>query len=96
LSNLSSNYFDTITTSGVNTRMGAIVLVESSTFVNTKRAITSLDSDIDGKAAVNDVDLGGSTNDAPAGTLSVPYEYSVVGSASAKSSTANSGATLSF
>ncbi|KAH6845795.1 pectin lyase fold/virulence factor [Chaetomium sp. MPI-CAGE-AT-0009] len=91
-----NNYFDTIATSGVNTRMGAIVLVESSTFVNAKRAITSIDSDIEGKAAVNDVDLGGSTNDAPAGSLSVPYEYSVVGSASAKSSTANSGATLSF
>jgi pectate lyase len=30
-----SNYYDTITTSGVNTRMGAIVLVESTTFVNT-------------------------------------------------------------
>ncbi|KAH6628190.1 pectin lyase fold/virulence factor [Chaetomium tenue] len=91
-----NNYFDTITTSGVNTRMGAIVLVESSTFVNAKRAITSIDSDVDGKAAVKDVDLGGSTNDAPAGSLSVPYSYSVVGSANAKSSTANSGATLSF
>lgn len=92
----SSNYYDTITTSGVNTRMGAIVLVESSTFVNTKRAITSLDSDIDGKAAVKDVDLGGSTNDAPSGSLSVPYTYSVVGSANAKSATDSSGATLSF
>ncbi|KAK4151632.1 polysaccharide lyase [Chaetomidium leptoderma] len=91
-----NNYFDTITTSGVNTRMGAIVLVESSTFVNAKRAITSIDSDITGKAAVKDVNLGGSTNDAPSGSLSVPYAYSVVGSASAKSATSNSGATLSF
>ena len=92
----SSNYYDTVTTSGVNTRMDAIVLVESSTFVNTKKAITSIDSDITGKAAVKDVDLGGSTNDAPSGSLSVPYTYSVVGSANAKSATSSSGATLSF
>jgi pectate lyase len=45
---------------------------------------------------VKDVDLGGSTNDAPSGSLSVPYSYSVVGSANAKSANANSGATLSF
>jgi len=67
-----SNYYEKITTSGVNTRMGAVVLVESTTFVDAKRAITSIDSDIKGSAAVKDVDLGGSTNDAPQGSLSVP------------------------
>ncbi|KAK3299639.1 pectin lyase fold/virulence factor [Chaetomium fimeti] len=91
-----NNYYETISTSGVNTRMGAVVLVESSTFVDAKRAITSIDSDIEGTAAVNDVDLGGSTNDAPVGSLEVPYEYTLVGSASAKSSTESSGATLTF
>ncbi|KAL2187618.1 polysaccharide lyase family 1 protein [Thermothelomyces heterothallicus CBS 203.75] len=93
-----NNYFDTITTSGINTRMGAVVLVESSAFVNAKRAITSLDSDIDGSAAVVDVDLGGSTNDAPVANAapSIPYQYSVVGSANVRDATANSGATLAF
>ncbi len=76
--------------------MNAIVLVESSAFVNAKKAITSLDSKVTGKAAVKDVNLGGSTNDAPSGTLSVPYTYSVVGSANAKSASSSSGATLSF
>ncbi|KAK4121989.1 polysaccharide lyase family 1 protein [Parathielavia appendiculata] len=92
-----NNYFENIATSGVNTRMGAKVLVESSTFVNAKRAITSIDSDIDGSAAVRDVNLGGSTNDAPStSAFSVPYAYSVVGSANAKSATSSAGATLSF
>ncbi|KAK4245808.1 polysaccharide lyase [Corynascus novoguineensis] len=92
-----NNYYESIATSGVNTRMGAVVLVESSTFVNAKRAITSIDSDITGSAAVVDVNLGGSTNDAPkASAPSIPYQYAVVGSASAKSATAQSGATLSF
>lgn len=77
--------------------MGAIVLVESSTFVNAKRAITSLDSDITGSAEVRDVDLGGSTNDAPEGSFgSVPYEYEAVGAAGAEAATAGAGATLDF
>ncbi|KAK4102425.1 polysaccharide lyase family 1 protein [Parathielavia hyrcaniae] len=92
-----NNYYQNIPTSGINTRMGAKVLVESSTFVNANRAITSIDSDIDGSAAVNDVNLGGSTNDAPStSAFSLPYSYSLVGSGNAQSATSSSGATISF
>lgn len=80
-----NSYFLNVDTSGVNTRMGAKVLVESTTFENVKKAITSQDSDETGTAAVKDVNLGGSTNDAPSGSaFSVPYQYSLVGSGSAK------------
>lgn len=93
-----NSYYVDVTTSGINTRMGAQVLVESTTFENVKKAITSQDSDETGTAAVNDVDLGDSTNDAPTGSaFTLPYEYSLVGSANAQSAvTSSAGNTLSF
>ncbi|KAH8672484.1 pectin lyase fold/virulence factor [Ilyonectria robusta] len=93
-----NNYYADVETSGVNTRMGAEVLVESTQFENVKKAITSQDSDETGTAAVNDVDLGDSTNDAPTGSaFSVPYQYTLVGSASVKSAVDGAaGNTLSF
>jgi pectate lyase len=95
-----SSYYENIGASGVNTRMGAQVLVESTVFVNAKKAITSLDSDETGSAVANDVDLGGSTNDAPKGTLSgssLPYKYTLLGSSKVKASvTAGAGQKLSF
>ncbi|KAK7441279.1 hypothetical protein CaCOL14_006151 [Colletotrichum acutatum] len=93
-----NNYEENIETSGVNTRMGAQVLVESSVFSSVKKAITFLDSKTTGYATVSDVDLGGSTNDAPAGTFSKPdYSYSKLGSAKVKASVvASAGQTLSF
>lgn len=84
---------------GINTRMGAQMLIESTVFENSgTKAIETADSDEDGFAVVNDVDLGGSTNTAPKGTLaSVPYEYTLLGSASVKSAvTASAGQTLTF
>ncbi|KAL2161903.1 hypothetical protein VTH06DRAFT_7688 [Thermothelomyces fergusii] len=93
-----NNYFESITGSGINTRMGAVVLVESSAFVNAKNAITARDSAYAGSAYVVDVNLGGSTNDAPraGGPPYIPYRYSLVGSGNARSATSGSGATLSF
>lgn len=83
---------------GINTRMGAELLVESCAFSGVEKAIESADSDTVGYATVNDVDLGDGTNTADAGSLSsVPYEYSLLGSASVKSSvTSTAGQTLSF
>lgn len=84
---------------GINTRMGAQLLVESSVFEKaSSKVIYSADSDEVGYAVVNDVDLGGSSNTAGKGTLtSVSYEYTLLGSANVKSSvTASAGQTLSF
>lgn len=93
-----SSYFSSVST-GINTRMGAQLLVESSVFENSgSKAIYSADSDVVGYAVVSDVSLGGSANTAATGTLkSVPYSYSKLGSGSVKSSvTANAGQKLSF
>lgn len=93
-----SSYFSSVST-GINTREGAQLLVESSVFENSgTKAIYSADSDVVGYAVVSDVDLGGSANTAATGTLkSVPYSYSKLGSGSVKSSvTANAGQKLSF
>jgi pectate lyase len=63
---------------GVNTRMGAQVLVQSSAFVEcAAKAVETADSDEDGYAVLDDVDLGGSANTAPTGTLTadaLPYD----------------------
>lgn len=93
-----NNVEENISVSGVNTRMGAKVLVESSVFVNAKRPITSLDSKTKGTATVNDVDLGGAANDAPKGSFTNPgYSYSKVGSGKVKAAVVGTaGQTLKF
>jgi pectate lyase len=68
--------------------LGAHVLVESTAFDNAKRALISKDSKETGSISVNDVALGGSTNEAPKGSISkadIPYKYSLVGSSKVKS-----------
>ncbi|ENH65990.1 Pectate lyase plyB [Fusarium oxysporum f. sp. cubense race 1] len=81
---LVNNYWDGILLSGVNTRMGAQVLVQSSAFANSvERAIFFADSKETGYAVVEDVNLGGSVNSAPMGTLtsaSLPYKVTLLGS----------------
>ncbi|KAK6076135.1 pectate lyase [Seiridium cupressi] len=72
---------------GVNTRMGAQVFIQSSAFVDcATKAVESADSDDVGYAVLDDVDLGGSENSADEGTLSVssfPYDtIEALGSAS--------------
>ncbi|KAJ0161595.1 Pectate lyase B [Colletotrichum tanaceti] len=93
-----NNYVENVETSGVNTRMGAQVLVESAVFAAVHRAITSLDSKTTGYANVNDVVLGNSTNNAPEGTFTKPdYKYTLLGSAKVKAAvTAEAGQTLKF
>lgn len=85
---------------GINTRMGAELLVESCVFSGVDSAIESADSDTVGSATVDDVDLGSGTNSASAGSMSssdIPYEYSLLGSANVKSSvTSTAGQTLSI
>ncbi|KUI69830.1 putative pectate lyase A [Cytospora mali] len=92
-----NSYAENMST-GINTRMGAELLVESSVFSGVEKAIESADSDEVGYATVNDVDLGDGTNTVEASTLtSVPYEYSLLGSANVKSSvTSTAGQTLSI
>lgn len=67
---------------GINTRMGAQALVESSVFKNVERAVLSIDSKEIGYAVTKDLILNGALSDAPKGTLNaVPYSYSLLGSA---------------
>ncbi|RDW90000.1 pectate lyase family protein [Aspergillus mulundensis] len=72
-----NNYWDSLIDTGVNCRMDAQVLIQSSAFYNCPdRAIFFADSDYTGYAVVQDVDLGGSSNSVPTGTLtpsSLPY-----------------------
>lgn len=95
-----NNYYEKIGTSGVNTRMGAQVLVESTAFESTTRAITTLDSKEDGFAVANDVSFGGSDNTAPKGTISaksLPYTAKLLGSSKVKAAVVGvAGQTLSF
>ncbi|GMF80675.1 unnamed protein product [Aspergillus oryzae] len=73
-----NNYWDSLLGTGVNCRMDAQVLIQSSAFSNCPdEAIFFADSDYTGYAVVDDVDLGGSTNSVPEGTLtasSLPYD----------------------
>ena len=95
-----SSYFNKITSSGIHTRMGAQLLVQSSVFEDSKKAIMSDDGSKAGYATVEDVSLGGSTNSAPKGTIaaaSVPYKYSLLGSGKVKTAVlASAGQTLRF
>ncbi|KAL4922561.1 pectin lyase fold/virulence factor [Aspergillus aurantiobrunneus] len=72
-----NNYWDSLIDTGVNCRMDAQVLIQSSAFANCPdEAIFFADSDYTGYAVVDDVDLGGSSNSVPEGTLtpdSLPY-----------------------
>ncbi|KAJ4266344.1 hypothetical protein NW762_004328 [Fusarium torreyae] len=82
-----NNFYEDISVTGVNSRMGAEVLVESTVFENAKKALTSKDSKKTGNISVNDVDLGGSTNDAPKGSITksdIPYQYTLLGASKVK------------
>ncbi|KAF1920178.1 pectate lyase-like protein [Ampelomyces quisqualis] len=87
---------------GVNTRMGAQALVESTVFENSgKKMVYSESSSAVGFATVIDTIFGGqSANTAQPGTLtasSFPYTYSLLGSANVKASvTEEAGQTLTF
>lgn len=80
---------------GINTRDGAQLLVESNTFVDSKKPLYSTDS---GYAVANGNDFGDGENTAAAGTLkSVPYSYSLLGSSKVKAAVVGTaGQTLTF
>lgn len=79
-----NSYYDSADT-GVNTRMGAEVLVESTVFEGVKYPVTSKDSDETGSAVTNDIVWGDGESSAPEGSLtSMPYEYTLLGSGKVK------------
>jgi pectate lyase len=94
-----NSYFKNVNT-GVNTREGAQVLVQSNVFSNVSKPILSADSDDVGYAVAIDNDLGGAANTAPVGTLtasSIPYSYSLLGSSKVVAAVVGvAGATLSL
>ncbi|TVY21244.1 putative pectate lyase A [Lachnellula arida] len=94
-----NSYFKNMST-GVDTRDGAEVLVQSNVFSEVNEPIAALYSDDTGYAVAIDNDLGGASNTAPAGNLtasSMPYSYSLLGSGSVVAAVVGTaGATLSF
>lgn len=71
-----NNYYENVS-DGINTRIGAQVLVESNTWVDSKKALYSTD---EGYAVERDNDFGGAKSEAEEGTLtSVDYEYDLLG-----------------
>lgn len=98
---LYNNYFNKLIASGVNSRMGAQVRVESSVWENShNKAIISEDSKEVGYVTVSDVSYGGSKNTAPAGSFGsskIPYSYSLYGRNNVKSRVVGTaGQTLKF
>jgi pectate lyase len=95
-----NNYYENVSVTGVNSRMGAQALVQSSAFKNSPIAITSRDSKEVGYVSVLDTNLGGGKNEAPAGNMnanSVPYSYSLLGSGSVAGTVPRqAGAILTF
>ncbi|KAL2818157.1 pectate lyase A [Aspergillus cavernicola] len=89
-----NNYYESVS-DGINTRMGAQLLVESNVWVDSKKALYSTD---DGYAVENDNDFGDATHDALEGTLtSVDYEYELLGSAAVEAAVVGTaGQTLTF
>ncbi|GAB1313721.1 hypothetical protein MFIFM68171_03931 [Madurella fahalii] len=72
-----NSYYENVV-NGINTRMGANILIESSVFEESGQAVFSENSTEVGYATVQDVTLGGSTSTAPAGNMttnSIPYPY---------------------
>lgn len=85
---LNSQYYDTMDT-GLNSRMGAQALLQSSVFENVgKKAIFTESSKEVGYVVTSDVVLTGeSANTAPLGTIKasdIPYSFSLLGSGSVK------------
>ncbi|KXX73246.1 Pectate lyase A, partial [Madurella mycetomatis] len=72
-----NSYYENVV-DGINTRMGAELLIESSVFEESGRAVFSENSTEIGYATIRDVMFGDSSSSAPAGNMtsnSVPYPY---------------------
>ncbi|TDZ39908.1 Pectate lyase plyB [Colletotrichum trifolii] len=96
-----NNFYNKVGSTGVNTRMGAQVRVESSVWENSsKKVILSADSKTTGSATVSDLSYGGGENTAPKGDFGsgkIPYKYTLYGKANVKSRVVGTaGQTLTF
>ncbi|KAL0065686.1 hypothetical protein AAF712_007327 [Marasmius tenuissimus] len=91
---LYNNYFESCE-DGINTRVGAQLLVENNVWTSPKKPLYSTDG---GFAVARGNDFGGGSNTAPAGNFNTaPYQYSLLAVGSVKSSvTSNAGQTLTF
>ncbi|KAL4782191.1 pectate lyase A [Aspergillus varians] len=91
---LYNNYYENVS-DGINTRIGAQVLVESNVWVDGKKALYSTDS---GYAVERDNDFGGASSTAEEGTLtSVDYEYELLGPDAVEAAVVGTaGQTLTF
>ncbi|CUA75264.1 putative pectate lyase A [Rhizoctonia solani] len=79
---------------GINTRLGAQLLVENNVWEGVKKPLYATDN---GFAVARGNDFGGASNSAPAGTFSkAPYDYTLLDAGKVKSSVSSAGATLSF
>jgi len=80
---------------GINTRVGAELLVENNVFVGMTKPLYSTS---EGFAVANGNDFGEGENTAPEGTLtSVPYTYDLLDTADVAASVqADAGATLTW
>ncbi|KAF1815892.1 pectin lyase-like protein [Eremomyces bilateralis CBS 781.70] len=88
-----NNLFEDVA-DGINTRLGAQLLVEGNAFVGAKKPLYSTDQ---GFAVEKNNDFGGGANTAPKGTLtSVPYEYKATAAGQVKAAVSGAGATLKF
>ncbi|KAK7047384.1 hypothetical protein VNI00_006615 [Paramarasmius palmivorus] len=89
-----NNYFEA-NNDGINTRVGAQLLVENNVWVDPKKPLYSTG---EGYAVANGNDFGGGENTAPEGTFtSPPYDYTLLDTSEvAASVTAEAGQTLTF
>ncbi|KAI0013289.1 pectin lyase-like protein [Xylariaceae sp. FL0662B] len=89
-----NNYYEKVS-DGINTRLGAQLLVEGNTFVDVGKPLYAVDDD--GFAVDKDNDFGSGENTAPAGDVSVPYTYTALSASGVKAAVVGSaGATLTF
>ncbi|ORY70384.1 pectin lyase fold/virulence factor, partial [Pseudomassariella vexata] len=89
-----NNYYEKIS-DGINSRLGAELLVESNVFSDVDKPLYSVDGD--GFAVSNDNDFGSGESTITAGDVSVPYKYTLLGSSAVKAAVVGTaGATLTF
>ncbi|QRW22875.1 pectate lyase [Rhizoctonia solani] len=85
-------YYDS--SDGINTRVGAQLLVENNVFSGLKKPLYSTDS---GYAVATGNDFGDGENTAEAGTFSTaPYDYDLLDASAVVAAVSSAGATLSF
>ncbi|KAF8596002.1 pectate lyase B [Ceratobasidium sp. AG-I] len=88
-----NNYFYS-SSDGINTRVGAQLLVENNVWEGVSKPLYSTDG---GYAVARGNSFGSGTNSAPTGTFTkAPYSYTLIDASAVKSAVTSAGATLSF